>query len=90
MIGFCLRDRSAFILNDTGDISLVSLTQDTQQHAPERLEMSLHCSDDASSMLLLDTTPSVMIVAYKSGIIYHCVYLKDNSEGDEVSVEPFA
>ena len=90
IIRFCIRDTSAFILHDNGDVSLVSLDQDTREHAPKRLRMSLYSSDDneeidSSGMLLLDTTPSLLVIAYKSGMIYHCICLEDSSkEGEEV------
>lgn len=88
VIGFCLKNRSAFILHENGELSLVSLSQDTRLNAPQRMRMfPLSEVDDeiySSSMLLLDTTPSVIVVAHKSGMIYHCVYLEANCEDGEV------
>ena len=88
VIGFCLRNRSAFILHENGELSLVSLTQDTRLHVPQRMRMFPLSEDDdeiySSSMLLLDTTPSLLVVAHKSGMIYHCIYLEASSEDGEV------
>lgn len=81
VVQFCVHQTSAFVLHDTGDISLVSLDQDTRGHALKRLTMVLQSSDDyeeidPSAMLLLESSPCILIVAYKSGMIYHCMYLE--------------
>ena len=94
VMGFCFQERSAFILHENGELSLVSLSQDTRLHVPHRLRMFPLSEDDdeiyASSMLLLGTTPSLVVVAHKSGMIYHCIYLEAHSEDDEVGKHSFS
>jgi len=87
VIHFCLHHTSAFLLHDSGDVSLVSLEQELQERTPKQLMMVLHSSDDneeidSSTMLLLDTSPAILIVAYKSGMIYHCMYFGDGRSSE--------
>lgn len=84
---FRIWNNSAFVFHDSGEVSLVTLSQN-----PNMRKLSMHPHDQgnyicsSSSMLLLDTTPLAVILAGKSGMddmmVCHCLYLEDSdSEG---------
>ena len=90
IVGFSVWRRSAFVYHDSGDVSLISLTQHSRPQLlsmhPQDTEGNYICS--SSSMLLLEeTVPLTVILAGKSGMddmmVCHCVYLEDMSPEDE-------
>lgn len=93
IVAFELWSSSAFIFHESGDVSLVSMTQHSRPH-----KLSMHPQDtrgnyisSACSMLLLETSPLAVILAGRSGMedmmLCHCVYLEDSESELPVSVE---
>lgn len=87
-VAFSLWRNSAFVLHDNGDVCVVSLTQQ-----PPTISRPLIVNppsyenywSNPSSMLLLNTTPLVLIVVdSKVGIVYHCVYLESSNVDNQV------
>ena len=98
IVGFSVWKRSAFVYHDSGDVSLVSLTQHSLPQPlsmhPQDTKGNYICS--SSSMLLLEETaaaaPLAVILAGKSGMddmmMCHCVYLEDSSwENEKVCMQ---
>ena len=91
VVGFSLWNRSAFILQDSQDValSLISLTQHPHP-LPKPLRIYPPADDNywstPSSLLVLNTTPLAVVVADKTGMVYHCVYLEEESADHEVFV----
>ena len=75
---------SLFILRDTGEVHTATLTEGAS--CSPALGMHPPADDnygsDACSLLSLPTTPPAVIIANRSSMIYHCVYL----QGDWVGV----
>lgn len=91
IVAFSLWSSSAFVFHESGDVSLVSMTQHSR---PQKL--SMHPQDtrgnyisSACSMLLLETSPLAVILAGRSGMedmmVCHCVYLEESSLDLQVS-----
>ena len=86
----------AFIFHESGDVSLVSLTQKQHHHRPRKL--SMHPQDTAGnyissacSMLLLETSPLGLVLAGRSGVedmmVCHCIYLESSDVQAQVCAE---
>lgn len=83
IVGFSLWKGSAFVFHDSGDVSLVSLLEHSR---PQWL--SMHPQDTENyisssySILVLERTPLVVVLAGKSGMydlkVCHCVYLEES------------
>ena len=76
-----------FALRDTGDVIENSLTPPTGHAPSDPLPMhpmseDNYGTDDAADLVLLETTPLVLIIAHSSGTLYHCVYI----DPDEVYI----
>ena len=92
VVAFSLWKTSAFILHESGDVSLVSLARTTYPRKPPQvLRMHPQADDNytsnPSSILLLNVAPLFVVVADKTGIVYHCVYLHENPLDQEVGTE---
>lgn len=85
-----LWNSSAFVFHDSGDVSLVSLVQDSHPRPlsmhPQDTKGNYICS--SCSMLLLDTAPLAVILAGKSEMddmmVCHCLYLEDSDSDGQV------
>ena len=79
----CTRDSRLFALRDTGDVIETPLAPpkgSAPSSSPEPLPMhpmseDNYGTDDAAALLLLETTPLVLIIAHSSGTLYHCIYM---------------
>ena len=85
----CTQTNRLFALRDTGDVIATSLAPPTSSASSplssEPLPMhpmseDNYGTDDAAGLILLETTPLVLIIAHSDGTLYHCVYM----ESDEV------
>ncbi len=94
-MAFSLWNTSAFVLQDNGDLSLVSLAHHPPYSPPQPLRMfppdddNYQCTSPLS-LLLLKTTPLTVVVADSTGMIYHCVYLAEKNPDDQVRKIPSA
>ena len=81
----CTRDNKLFALRDTGDVMVTQLSPPLQSVPTEPLPMhpmseDNYGTDEATALLLLETTPLTLIIAHSSGngTIYHCVYMESD------------
>ena len=82
VVAFSLLSTAIFILRDTGDVHLSSLSPDAPCSPP--LVMHPPAEDnygsDASRILALPTSPSTLIIANSSGTLHHCVYIHEEMQ----------
>ena len=77
----CVQDK-IFALRDTGDVTMTDISSST----PPPFPLPMHplsednYGNEATSLLILQTTPLTLIIAHSSGMLYHCVFM----EGEKV------
>jgi nuclear pore complex protein Nup88 len=92
----CTHTNRLFALRDTGDVIATSLATPTSSaSSPSSSEpLPMHPmsednygTDDAAGLILLETTPLVLIIAHSGGTLYHCVYMESDEEREEEEEE---
>ena len=82
VVAFSLLSTAIFILRDTGDVHLSSLSPDAPCSPPLVMHPTAedNYGSDASRILVLPTSPSTLIIANSSGTLHHCVYIHEEMQ----------
>ena len=82
VVAFSLLSTAIFILRDTGDVHLSSLSPDAPCSPPLVMHPTAedNYGSDASRILALPTSPSTLIIANSSGTLHHCVYIHEEMQ----------
>ena len=79
----CTNGNRLFALRDTGDVVVSALSI---PGTPPSEPLPMHpmsydnYGNEATSLLVMETVPPILVIAHSSGTLYHCVYM----EGEKV------
>lgn len=82
VVSFYLTSSSIFLLNDRLDLKTVKLKEGSEPSLPLKMFPlnEDNYSGNGCGLLLLQTTPPIVVIAVDDGKLLHCVYLKEEIE----------
>lgn len=93
VVAFSVWPDSVFFLRDTGDVYRTSLGgiaggRASSPPLPMHPSAEDNYGSDACSLLVLPTSPRVLVIANSNGVIYHCIYIQEEKEEEGLGPAP--